>query len=167
VACVEEIGPMERTLPAQIATLEDWASRSKDGGGGMELVTAVLLLATAPKSRVSCWMLIREGTDHRERIEIPDEALDRHTRRGLKMGRSHEHFFDEAQKLIDPEEAARSRGYDSVDEELRALEAGAEQHARRLQSEGPEGLPQNPWRRDEPAPDPQLRLSSDDQGANE
>lgn len=163
--CCEDIGPADRALPATIAALEDWAKRSKDGGGGMELVTAAILLATAPKSRVSCWMLIREGTDHRERIEVRDEALDRHTRRGRKMGRSHEHFFDEAQKLIDPLDAARSRGYDSVARELAALEAQAEQHARQLQFDGPDALPQNPWNRQaEPAhntescPSGQLRL---------
>lgn len=161
--CVEDIGPADRTLPATIAALEDWATRSKDGGGGMEIVTAAILLATAKKSRVSCWLLIREGTDHRERIEIPPEALDRHTMRGKKMGRSHEHFFTEAQTLIDPLDAARSRGYASVEEELAALEAQADQHARQLRFEGPEGLPQNPWRHGEPgSTSEQLRLDSEE-----
>lgn len=167
--CVEDIGPADRTLPATLAALEAWAKRSKDGGGGMEIVTAAILLATAEKSRISCWVTCMEGTDHRERIEIPDEALDRHTRRGRRAGRSHEHFFDVAAKLIDPEDSARSRGYDSSADELAALEAEAEQHARRLHFEGPDALPHNPWRREEPAqnstpcPSGQLRLDADDQ----
>ena len=147
---VEDISPLAG-IAAELHALETWAKRSKDGGGGMEIVSAAILLATAEKSRISCWMTIMEGTDHRERIEIPDAALDRHTRRGQKMGRSHEHFFDVAAKLIDPQDSARSRGYDNVADELAALEAEAEQHARRLHFEGPDALPQNPWRRGEPA----------------
>jgi len=161
VCCIEDIGPADRTLPATIAALETWANRSKDGGGGMEIVHAAILLATAKKSRISCWVTCMEGTDHRERIEVSDAAIDRHTRRGRALGRSHEHFFQEAAKLIDPEDAARSRGYDSVADELSALEVEAELHARRLHFDGPDRLPQNPWRRAEPgSTSGQLRLDS-------
>ena len=122
VICVEDISPLAG-LPAQIDVLESWAKRGKDGAGGMELVTAVLMLVAAPKSRAACWGLIRAGGDHHRKMEIPDEALDRHTMKGKKMGRSHEHFFNEAQKLIDCPDPL---------EMIRQFEEDSENHARLL-----------------------------------
>jgi replication-associated recombination protein RarA len=69
-------------------------------GSGVPLFTthAVLLLCRSPKSRIVDHAVLvtrRSGL----RYDIPDEALDRHTRRGKMMGRGVEHFFEEATKL--------------------------------------------------------------------
>lgn len=121
--CSEDIGPADRYLPAQIATLNEWSDRERPkGGGGMEMVHAVLLLASARKSRVACWSVIAMAAPGEPRFQIPDEALDQHTRRGRSMGRGLPHFMAEAQKLIDPDEAARSRGHASMADELADLE---------------------------------------------
>jgi hypothetical protein len=61
----------------------------------------VILLAEAPKSRLACWMTVARGRGMVERREVPDEALDRHTRRGRRMGRGWDHFWDEASQLAD------------------------------------------------------------------
>ncbi len=144
VIAVEDVCPTEGVSP-EIATLEGWGRGSRDGGGGMELVSAVIRLASARKSRAACWGLIRAGSDHHERLGIPDEALDRHTRRGLQMGRRHDHFFDEAQKLVDLE--------DPVGEVL-AFEQDCERHARALRVALDAGdmspMPDNPIKRPEP-----------------
>ena len=33
-------------------------------------------------------------------VEVPDIALDKHTKRGQEMGRGSKHFFEEATKVI-------------------------------------------------------------------
>jgi len=45
-----------------------------------------------------------------ERKEIPDYALDKHTRRGKKMGRGDKHFWTQASKLF-PELKGRDKKY--------------------------------------------------------
>ncbi len=135
--CSEDIGPADRYLPATLAALEtrSKSQKAKGKGGGMEFVHALILLASAQKSRIACYMVLEAASDHQERLEIPDEALDQHTRRGLKMGRGYEHFITEAARLVQP---------DTVD--LTELEAEAKDHLIR-QCEGEPDLPHNPWRR--------------------
>lgn len=147
--CSEDIGLADRYLPAQIATLRAWSEKAKEGGG-MELAHAVQLLATAPKSRVACWMVLETVSDHHERLEIPDEALDQHTRRGLRMGRGTEHFLEEAQTLVDPDDAAQADGWDGMDEKMAHLEVEAREHWRIVHAGTPEEkaqLPDNPRRK--------------------
>src|SRR4051812_29969156 len=61
----EDIGPADRTLPATLAALEKRSeTERRKGGGGMELVHAVILCATAPKSRIACWMVLGVAGDH-------------------------------------------------------------------------------------------------------
>jgi hypothetical protein len=142
--CSEDIGPADRYLPATLAALYDRAmTEKKKGAGGMETVHAAILLATAPKSRIACWMVLEQVSDHADRIEIPDEALDQHTRAGRQMGRGYEHFVNEAQQLIDPEDAAQARGFDGVREELAHLEGEGLSHWVHTM-QGAE--PTNPWR---------------------
>jgi len=135
----EDIGPAERNLPAQIETLHQWSERERKrgrGGGSMEAVHAAILLATAKKSRLACRMVISLGSNSHERYEIPDEALDKHTRRGRQMGRGIDHFLDEAARLIDPPE--------DVEAYLKELEVEYDQHRRRMIAKD-ETLPKNPW----------------------
>lgn len=103
----------------------------------MELTHAVILLATAPKSRIACWMVLQAVSDYHPRLEIPDEALDQHTRRGKQMGRGIEHFLSEGQVLIDPP--------DNVEEHLGDLESEARDHWEKVHSKQTDDLPHNPW----------------------
>ena len=89
-------------LPATIEALHgryrDFAKRRK-GDGLLVVLHAVVLLASAPTSRLPCWMSVAMSGGAVPKREIPDEALDRHTRRGLRMGRGWEQFWDEASTL--------------------------------------------------------------------
>lgn len=59
---------------------------------------AVLLLSRSPKSQlVGRVMFLAERL---EDVEVPDYALDVHTRRGRQMGRDLEHFFTEGAQLV-------------------------------------------------------------------
>jgi hypothetical protein len=143
----EDIGPAERDLPAQIDVLQRWCKERK-GAGTMAMVQAVILLATAKKSGIACFMAMRAGSDHHERLEIPDHALDQHTRRGKAMGRGKTHFVEEGQKKIDPLDAAREHGYADVQTWLNALEQDSIDHWLQ-KAKNPAELPNNPVRKDD------------------
>jgi hypothetical protein len=107
----EDIGLAWPDGPAVIRALyenhRDALRRAKDNGtvkgSGLPvfLTHAVLLLARAPKSRI---------VDHALLVtrwsgvlwEVPDEALDRHTRRGRRLNRDVQHFITEASRLSPP-----------------------------------------------------------------
>ena len=106
----EDVGPADSGVAVQIRVLyENWLEQRKTDKGddslsaalnaGIFLVHAVILLARAPKSRIvdHALMVMYEG--ERATVEIPDYALDKHTARGRKMGRGHDHFFDVAAQL--------------------------------------------------------------------
>jgi len=66
------------------------------------LVHAVLFLARSPKSRIVDDLLnvVYGEIQHEDKkLPVPDYALDMHTHRGRKLGRSYEHFFSEGCKL--------------------------------------------------------------------
>jgi replication-associated recombination protein RarA len=135
VICSEDIGPSAPGLASDVRALyENWLDGRKNKGGEevLYLSHAVIALATAHKSRVVDWAVLRHTSDYVERREVPDEALDKHTLRGRRMGRGIEHFMDEASRL---EQWVRS---------LEALEEDYLDKARRLIAEEP-GVPLNPW----------------------
>jgi len=105
----EDVGPADSMVAVQVRALfENWLEARKGkpkdrqfaAGERLFLLHAVIVLARAPKSRTvdHALMLFYEG--ERERLEIPDYALDKHTLRGKRMGRGHEHFFTEGAKLV-------------------------------------------------------------------
>ena len=101
----EDVGIAEPVMPAVIAALHQAFEREraeKRGNGTLALMHAVILLARAKKSRLVNHALIVHTTapEHRD---VPDAALDRHTKTGRKMGRGMTHFFEEAALLADPE----------------------------------------------------------------
>jgi hypothetical protein len=108
----EDIGPADRYLPATLAALRESSDlkRKKKNSGGMEAVHALILLATAPKSGIACWMVMVATGDHHERYEIPDEARDQHTRAGRQMGRGVDHFVEEGAKKIQPRDYQEDPG---------------------------------------------------------
>jgi replication-associated recombination protein RarA len=99
----EDVGPAWLEGPAVIRSLyESWKETRKrpNSPAAIFLVHAVIVLARAPKTRV----VDHAGTVHYLahpdlRREVPDEALDKHTRRGKQMGRGIDHFLDEAAKV--------------------------------------------------------------------
>lgn len=87
------------------ATIEALHGRYRDfkpkhaGDALLVVVHAAILLASAPKSRLACWLAVAFDGGAVPPREVPDEALDRHTRRGRRMGRGWDHFWDEASRL--------------------------------------------------------------------
>jgi replication-associated recombination protein RarA len=96
----EDVGPAESMMPVLIRTLfENWQEQKKIDKGderhaNLFLVHAVIALARAPKSRVvdHAYVVVM---GERPKLEIPDYALDLHTRRGRQKGRGAEHFYSE------------------------------------------------------------------------
>jgi replication-associated recombination protein RarA len=149
----EDIGLAWPEGPAVIRALyenhRDALKRAKTNGTGrgsglpVFLTHAVLLLVRADKSRI---------VDHALLVtrwsgvlwEIPDEALDQHTRRGRKLNRDTEHFFAHAAhlapkpKLPDPYRAEARQLARQTDGRLFAdeLDHGLELHQRE-QARGP------------------------------
>lgn len=102
----EDVGPAEPDLPATIAALYATYTelkKKKDEAHApqrLQLVHAVILLATARKNRVVDHALIYHFENHaRLKRAVPDFALDKHTAAGKRLGRGTDHFFAEGIKL--------------------------------------------------------------------
>jgi replication-associated recombination protein RarA len=106
-------------LVADIDVLHSWWRESK-GRDLLPVVRAAVSLAIAPKSRLVDWLVHALAAANAERREIPDEALDRHTRRGRAMGRGWEHFLEHGAKL------------EQFDGDLAALEESAREQAAKV-----------------------------------
>ncbi len=73
------------------ALYENWQDAPENK---LWVMHATLLLVRAPKSRIvdhSCCIFYNEG---RPTFDMPDFALDKHTRRGRELRRGIDHFFD-------------------------------------------------------------------------
>jgi replication-associated recombination protein RarA len=119
----EDIGPADRYLPATIYALRETSDskRKKHKWGGMEATHAVILMATAEKNGIACFMSMVASEDYHERFEIPDEAKDMHTRAGRKMGRGVDHFIEEGARKVQPETRVFQMNHDTLGEWLIAL----------------------------------------------
>ena len=100
VISVEDVGLGD----PQAVTLVDSCHRAfKDFGGKSEdrlmLVMAVLYLVRAKKSRCVDWSLIATWAEPVGSREIPDCAIDKHTKRGKALGRGFKHFIEEGGRL--------------------------------------------------------------------
>ncbi len=94
VIASEDIGVADSSACAQIRALYDtWKERKKESDARLYFVHALLILVRAPKSRIVDHALITFFEGLRPHVEIPDYALDMHTRVGKSMGRGAEHFF--------------------------------------------------------------------------
>lgn len=72
----------------------------KNGAWRLAISNAILALCRAKKSRESDhYQAAVRGANVAERVEIPDYALDKHTRRGKIKGRGLDHFRSEGAKL--------------------------------------------------------------------
>jgi replication-associated recombination protein RarA len=104
VISVEDIGYGNLSAPVLIETLFQMHQRLPRPRGDRYLfaIHAVRVLSQSQKERGSDELLnwiSQVVHEQGVRPEIPDYALDMHTRRGQEMGRDYEHFLTEASKV--------------------------------------------------------------------
>lgn len=106
IVASEDVGIAEPLAALTVRALyENWLDerqRDKRAQGGLFLVHAVIVLSRAKKSRIADSAFVALG-EHAPPREIPDVALDVHTRAGQRMGRRWRFFFEESGLLADPE----------------------------------------------------------------
>ena len=72
----------------------------KDDAWRLAAANAILALCRAKKTRLADhFQAVCRGRNAKDNLEIPDYALDKHTRRGKEMNRGFEHFRQEGSKL--------------------------------------------------------------------
>ncbi len=113
VIAVEDIGAGNPQLPVLIETLYQQHRRYDRPAGDRFLFAAhaIRQIAGSDKDRTSDDLVnwARHSVALGERLaEIPDIALDMHTRRGQEMGRDYRFFMEEASK-VSPESPARDQ----------------------------------------------------------
>jgi len=105
VIASEDIGPANPMMPVIIETLEKQyfdARKRRSDAHRLFLANAVVILVRSRKSRIVDDLLnivygqIQHGD---KKLPVPDYALDMHTSRGKRKGRSYDHFFSEGTKL--------------------------------------------------------------------
>jgi replication-associated recombination protein RarA len=104
VIASEDVGLADSNVAVQVRALyETWRDLRTTAAAGQKwprvfLVHAVLILVRAPKSRIvdHAGMAVYDGQLW---IEMPDFALDKHTKRGRQLGRGELHFFDSSTRL--------------------------------------------------------------------
>jgi len=104
VIAVEDVGGGNFMLPVIIDTLYRTHQRYPRPAGDRFLFAAhaVRLIAESPKDRTTDDMVNFARLENQVRghaPEIPDFAIDMHTRRGAEMGRGYEHFMTEASRV--------------------------------------------------------------------
>ena len=110
IICSEDVGLADPHMPATIRALyENWLDIRRDekgrppasSNGMLYLAHAVLLLCRAPKSRIvdNACNVFYAGDRAAMGIEIPDYALDHHTNRGRKLGRTEALVYDESYRI--------------------------------------------------------------------
>ena len=101
VMTTEDIGLANPTLSNSINSLHDiWIKLSVKclEEASMTMIQAVLLLSRSPKSRiVDEYKIFLLKTDYKP--EIPDYAIDVHTRKGKIMGRGLDFFLEHGAKI--------------------------------------------------------------------
>jgi replication-associated recombination protein RarA len=115
VISVEDVGYGNLNAPVLVETLYQMHFRVPRERGDRYLfaIHAVRVLSKSQKERGSDELLnwIAQAVEQEGRLpEIPDYAIDMHTRRGQEMGRDYAHFLTEASKVM-PEVPDRDRTY--------------------------------------------------------
>jgi replication-associated recombination protein RarA len=112
VIAVEDVGFGNPSAVCVIVALDAARQRFDEAGHDRALFTihAVRLLAESAKDRSNDELanVARAALERGGRPEIPDHALDMHTRRGQQLGRSIEHFLTEGAR-VHPELETRER----------------------------------------------------------
>lgn len=104
VIAVEDVGIGNTMLPVIVDTLYRTHSRYARPSGDRFLFAAhaIRLIADSPKDRTSDDMVnfARLELVVRDKApQVPDFAIDMHTKRGWEMGRGYEHFMTEASRV--------------------------------------------------------------------
>jgi len=107
VIAVEDVGAGNVSLPVLVDTLYRTHSRYPRPLGDRFLFAAhaIRLIAESLKDRTTDDMVAYAKLDNITRgnaPEIPDFAIDMHTKRGWEMGRGYEHFMNEASRIENP-----------------------------------------------------------------
>lgn len=112
VIAVEDIGFAQPAAISTIVALDTARQRYQPGSHDRLLFAAhaVRLLAESDKDRSNDELatVIRLDIEAGAGPDIPDHAVDMHTRRGREMGRDLAHFLTEGTKVV-PEHAGRDR----------------------------------------------------------
>lgn len=104
VISVEDIGMGDALAPVQVYCINETRKNFRDDPGefGMFFVHAIRYLCHCSKDRSSC--ILAQLTEKRiqkgARIEFPDYVYDKHTEKGIAMGRDHRHFMEVASQVI-------------------------------------------------------------------
>ncbi len=115
VISVEDVGYGNLNAPVLVETLFQMHQRIPRPRGDRYLfaIHAVRVLCQSQKERGSDELLnwIQQAVEQGgQRPQIPDYAIDMHTRRGQEMGRDYQHFLTEASR-VHPELPDRDRTY--------------------------------------------------------
>ena len=104
ISSYEDIGFGNLDAAVQVNTLNEMRKNFPydDGDQPMYFIHAIRVLCASEKDRSSDYLknIVIKSFAMGKKIEIPDIALDKHTRRGKLMGRGSKHFFEEATKVI-------------------------------------------------------------------
>lgn len=120
----EDIGLANPNLPTQINALYFNYNYLKGKSGEPEklpYIQAVLAMVRSDKSRLVDWALIDAFKKHGERItpdQVPDYALDKHTRRGKMKGRGFPHFFEDGAFMNQHKKQEREDEYEASSREI-------------------------------------------------
>ena len=126
VIAVEDVGAGNLSLPVLVDTLYRTHTRYVRPIGDRFLFAAhaIRLIAESPKDRTTDDMVNYAKLENQVRgnaPEIPDFAIDMHTRRGWEMGRGYEHCMTEASRV---ENMIEDRDTSYRDRIMAAIEAG-------------------------------------------
>ena len=139
IIAMEDVGLADPDAITRIVALKqayDYLHKKKDPHERLCIFQAVLYLVRAKKSRLVDWtkmkvvnrhaLLCEGGVDpvtgiEEPALEIPDFALDCHTRRGKQAGKTVNDFFTEGSKLSNHEELPYERDFRDWAEKLHKL----------------------------------------------
>tara|TARA_Y100000004_G_C8954040_1_gene429938 strand:- start:19 stop:729 length:711 start_codon:yes stop_codon:yes gene_type:complete len=139
IIAMEDVGLADPDAITRIVALKqayDYLHKKKDPHERLCIFQAVLYLVNAKKSRLVDWtkmkvvnrhaLLCEGGVDpvtgiEEPALEIPDFALDCHTRRGKQAGKTVNDFFTDGSKLSNHEELPYERDFRDWAEKLHKL----------------------------------------------
>ena len=121
IIAIEDIGLANPIAPVIIKNLKDvYDDMTKDDKKGqyrLPYVQAILFLVHSPKSRHTDWALNYWFDNHlfdEVKYEIPDYALDIHTRRGKMQGKTITDFFEQGSVIYNHEVQENEEFYREV-----------------------------------------------------